>query len=72
MQIILISVISYRIDHLFVKAAFWFQVIEFTEYLIIYNNPWFYIGGIGINVTIIRFFVLFCIIMKELLHGRMV
>lgn len=37
---------------------FWLQVVEFFDYMLSYNTPWFYILGVGIGITIIKFIVL--------------
>jgi hypothetical protein len=37
---------------------FWLQVVEFFDYMLSYNTPWFYILGVGVGITIIKFIVL--------------
>lgn len=69
MQVIFVSVISSVTNHVFFKVAFWLSVIEFVEYLVIYNEGAFELFGVDINITLVRFFILSFMIIKEILHA---
>lgn len=69
MQTIFVSAISSITSHVFFKVAFWLSVIEFVEYLLIYNEGSFEIFGVDVNVTLVRFFTLSFMIIKEILHA---
>lgn len=50
-------------------ALYWFnlQVVEFIDYFYSYNNSWFYIDGIGVGITLVKFVVMFTLIINFLL-----
>lgn len=49
---------------------FWLQVVEFIDYLLTYNSPWFYIFTLGVGITVIKFLVLSIISIKHLQWNR--
>lgn len=67
-QLIVIYLIHQAVPHWFLTACFILQAAEFAEYFLCYNNPWFTVFGFNVNVTNIRFWYLFFLIIKYLLH----
>lgn len=55
---------------IFFQIAFWLTVLEFVEYFINYNEPWFHFAGINFNITNFRYFVLFILIIQNFLTYR--
>ena len=51
-------------------AWFWLQVVEFFDYMLSYNTPWFYILGVGVGITIIKFIVLSVTAIRHLKWSR--
>lgn len=49
---------------------FWLQVVEFFDYMLSYNSPWFYILGVGVGITIIKFIVLSATAIRYLKWSR--
>jgi hypothetical protein len=45
---------------------FWLQAVEFIDYLLTYNSPWFYIFTLGIGITVTKFLVLSIISVRQL------
>lgn len=37
---------------------FFLQVIEFVDYFLTYNSPWFYVWNLGVSITLVKFAVL--------------
>lgn len=37
---------------------FFLQVIEFGDYFLTYNSPWFYVRELGVSITLVKFAVL--------------
>lgn len=52
--------------YIFFHAFFILAVLELAEYLLNYNRYWFTIGGVGVNITMIRYAVLSGIILVKL------
>lgn len=49
--------------YIFFHAFFILAVLEFVEYLLNYNQYWFTIRGVGINITMIRYVILSVILL---------
>lgn len=49
-------------------AETWFilQGIEFADYFLTYNTPWCYFGQLPIGITLVKFIVLFSLIIYKL------
>lgn len=56
----------------FTKWFFWLSVLEFFEYFITYNEPWFFIPTpiypVHFNITILKLVVLFSLLVKFYHH----
>lgn len=48
-------------------ACLWFMIqsVEFVDYLLTYNQPWFDFLGIAIGITLVKFVVLACFILYK-------
>lgn len=44
--------------HTFFVVLFWVQVAEFAEYFLNYNEPWFKLNQIPVNVTTLRYVIM--------------
>lgn len=55
---------------LFFDAFFVLAILEFVEYLLNYNQYWFKIQGIGVNITNIRYVILSGIILFKLITWK--
>jgi len=45
--------------YVFFTVVFWLQVAELIEFLLNYNEPWFRVHAIPVNVTTLRYVILF-------------
>lgn len=70
MQLIFVSVILSLTNHVFFKVAFWLAALEFVEYFLIYNEGVITVWDIDFNVTLVRFFILSLLIIREILHNK--
>jgi hypothetical protein len=51
--------------HTILTVWFFLQGIELFDYFLTYNTPWFYIGILGVSITLIKFIILGFLILNE-------
>lgn len=61
---------SGRRTHLFFSVLFILATIETFEFILNYNEYWFKISGIGVNITTIRYVILSSIILFKILTWK--
>jgi hypothetical protein len=51
--------------HVILAAWFFLQGVELIDYFLTYNTPWFFIGKLGISITLIKFLILGFLMIQE-------